>query len=159
MMRPTCCSRYSITEVILSEASPTISKSCVAFTTFLAAAAVLVGYPSLYLIQTNAGKVLSVLSGLLPLGYGTLLLVCNLVQVVNREDGSKEVELKKEECETLLDWYGLHSATDTERNGVSSTLKWGGVYPDALNQIPRGLLPVTRGGNKRPCISSTLAQF
>ena len=87
--RPNCCSRCSVAKVTPSEASPTILKTRVAFATFLSTAAASVSYPSFYLIQTNTWEGLSVLSGMLPLDYGTLLPVCNLVQVVNREDGSK----------------------------------------------------------------------
>ena len=54
----------------------------------------------------------------------------------------KEVELKKQEWETFLDQCGLHSAINTEHNGVSYSLKLDGVYLDTLNQRAKGLLAI-----------------
>ncbi|KAL7547084.1 hypothetical protein ACHAWF_010402 [Thalassiosira exigua] len=52
--------------------------------------------------------------------------------VINLSDGSTQVSFQASEFERFLEQYGVHNVN--ERDGFTSKLKTGGVYPDALNR-------------------------
>ena len=81
------------------------------------------------------------LIGLCPLDYSTLLLGCKLVSIDNISDGTKVVRVSNDWDRCLND-YGLSG--DNERNGVTSKLQKGGVYPDALHRKKISAPPAIR---------------
>ena len=79
--------------------------------------------------------------GLRPLDYSTLLLGCKLVSIDNISDGTKVVRVSND-WDRFLNDYGLSG--DNERNGVTSKLQKGGVYPDALHRKKISAPPAIR---------------
>jgi hypothetical protein len=75
---------------------------------FIATSLAALGHPYFYLIRTNTRWSLCLLSGLSPINYSALLLVCQLVNIwTNTADGSRTVQLDGKKWIAFLERYEL----------------------------------------------------
>lgn len=126
------------------EATEEILACRTALATFLLGASKsLGGQPTHYLLRTNGWKSVSVLTCLPPLDYATVLLLCNLVTVDAKNDGTYKVNVSTDKWNgRFFRPYGLLG--ENERTGATSKMTKATLYPDALERKKRGDPPVIR---------------